>query len=82
MEPIHITLKNGDHFYSFPPPGCGAITALILNVLEGYNFTRRDLYESDIASTYHRILEAFKFGLAQRAALGDPNFVDIKKVCI
>ncbi|KAI8049281.1 gamma-glutamyltranspeptidase [Syncephalis plumigaleata] len=44
----------------------------VLNVLEQYNMT------SPSALDFHRIVEAFKHGFAQRTKLGDPKFVDIK----
>ena len=40
----------------------------------GYNFTRKSREDEEIVLTYHRIIEAFKFGFAGRAKLGDPNF--------
>ncbi|KAL5477193.1 hypothetical protein EMCRGX_G023948 [Ephydatia muelleri] len=52
------------------PPSSGAVVALVLNILEGYNFTSQDLG----GLSYHRIVEAFKFAYAQRMQLGDPAF--------
>eukprot|EP00731_Ephydatia_muelleri_P000924 Em0001g924a len=52
------------------PPSSGAVVALVLNILEGYNFTSQDFG----GLSYHRIVEAFKFAYAQRMKLGDPAF--------
>jgi gamma-glutamyltranspeptidase len=38
-----------------------------MNFLEGYSLKNDN-------ETYHRILEAFKFGYAQKELLGDPKF--------
>ncbi|XP_028139262.2 glutathione hydrolase 1 proenzyme-like [Diabrotica virgifera virgifera] len=82
MEPINITLNNGDQFYSFPAPGSGPLVSFILNVLDGYNFTKesRLMEEENVLRTYHRIIETFKFAFAKRPELGDPNFVDVREV--
>ena len=45
----------------------------MLFLFVGFNFTKKSRDE-DVALTYHRIIEAFKFGFAGRANLGDPNF--------
>uniref|UniRef100_A0A6P7FSA0 Glutathione hydrolase 1 proenzyme-like isoform X3 n=1 Tax=Diabrotica virgifera virgifera TaxID=50390 RepID=A0A6P7FSA0_DIAVI len=82
MEPINITLNNGDQFYSFPAPGSGPLVSFILNVLDGYNFTKesRLMEEENVLRIYHRIIETFKFAFAKRPELGDPNFVDVTEV--
>ncbi|CAG9854564.1 unnamed protein product [Phyllotreta striolata] len=80
QEPVNVTLNNGDVFYSFPPPGSGAIIALILNILDGYNFTTENLHESHYHKHIHKLIETFKFASAQRTKLGDPNFVDMKQI--
>lgn len=77
-----LSEKMGDYtWYTNPPPGSGAVLSLILNILKGYNFTeasRKDLNSSVL--TYHRIVEAFKFGYAYRALLGDEDFWDVREV--
>jgi gamma-glutamyltranspeptidase/glutathione hydrolase/leukotriene-C4 hydrolase len=55
-----------------PPPGGGAVLALIFNILDGYKFKSDDLN----ALGYHRIVEAFKFAYGQRLHLGDPLTVN------
>lgn len=53
----------------------------LINYFTGYNFTeasREDLNNSVL--TYHRIVEAFKFGYAYRALLGDEDFWDVREV--
>ncbi|XP_072378971.1 glutathione hydrolase 1 proenzyme-like isoform X2 [Diabrotica undecimpunctata] len=81
LEPINIILNNGDRFYSFPAPGSGPLVSFILNVLDGFNFTKESLVEVEkVLQTYHKIIETFKFAFAKRPELGDPNFVDIREV--
>lgn len=63
--------------HTAPPPGSGLILALILNILNGYNFTSEDMNSIDSAVlTYHRIVEAFKFSFAYRTRLGDSTYVN------
>eukprot|EP00731_Ephydatia_muelleri_P017368 Em0010g466a len=52
------------------PPSSGAAVAMVLNILEGYNWTAKDFG----GLTYHRIVEAIKFAYAQRMLLEDPSF--------
>ncbi|KAJ7387666.1 hypothetical protein OS493_001004 [Desmophyllum pertusum] len=73
-EPYESELL-GTKMYLTPPPTSGAVLALILNILKGYNMTtsdRDDLNSSVL--TYHRIVESFKFSYAWRSRLGDPAF--------
>ncbi|KAF5293555.1 hypothetical protein FQA39_LY03040 [Lamprigera yunnana] len=77
-EPVSIKLNNGDHVYSVKPPGSGVLLAFILNILDGYNFTRDSINDIDnTVLTYHRIIEAYKFAYARRTELGDTAFVNI-----
>lgn len=78
-EPYELTLRNGDTLYSVPPPASGAILAFILNTLEGYNFTRDSIDDtSNTVTTFHRIIEVFKYAYAKRTEMGDPKFANIK----
>ncbi|RKP12160.1 nucleophile aminohydrolase [Piptocephalis cylindrospora] len=45
----------------------------ILNILERYNFGREDNASRDLE--VHRMVEAFKYGFADRGILGDPGYV-------
>jgi gamma-glutamyltranspeptidase/glutathione hydrolase/leukotriene-C4 hydrolase len=70
-EPVESKF-DGLRVIGVPPPSGGAVLALILNILNGYDFQ-----ESDFGSlAYHRIVESFKFAYGQRLRLGDPAFND------
>ncbi|KAG5896978.1 hypothetical protein JTB14_018493 [Gonioctena quinquepunctata] len=80
QEPAFFSFGN-THLYSSPPPGSGVLLGFILNILEGYGFTRTNLMDAqNTVITYHRTIEAFKYAYAKRTDLGDPNFVNISKV--
>ncbi|CAH1233823.1 GGT1 [Branchiostoma lanceolatum] len=64
-----------------PPPASGAVLSLILHILDGYGFSPSSVDGVDNqVLTYHRMVEAFKFGFAKRTELGDPHFVDVNEV--
>eukprot|EP01135_Chromosphaera_perkinsii_P003480 Nk52_evm6s245 gene=Nk52_evmTU6s245 len=71
------TKYQGYTVLSAPAPASGGVLIDILNILEGYNFSPNDTKN---ATTYHRIIEAFKFAYAKRTSLGDPKFTDIEKL--
>lgn len=49
--------------YVTPAPTGGTFVAFILNVLKGYNFSPESIAtEENKILTYHRIVEAFKYG--------------------
>ncbi|KAK6625619.1 hypothetical protein RUM43_005918 [Polyplax serrata] len=75
-DPVVLKLSQGITLYSVPPPGSGTILALILNILDGYNFNETSISSIERAIlTDHRIVEAFKFAFAKRTELGDPEFL-------
>lgn len=79
-DAVKINLSD-NKFYSAPLPGSGNVLGFILNVLKYYNFTKDSI--QDIESTvltYHRTIEAFKYALARKTFLGDPNFVDTSMI--
>ncbi|VVC34640.1 Hypothetical protein CINCED_3A006787 [Cinara cedri] len=73
-ESFSIKLKNGYTIHSGPPPGSGIILAYILRVLEGI------LPAPDPGLGAHRLVEAFKYGYAERTYLGDHKFTNVSKI--
>ena len=56
-----------------PPPSSGPVIKFILNILK--HFIMKQTSTSSIATKYHYILEALKFGFGHRSSLGDVNFL-------
>ncbi|XP_072022773.1 glutathione hydrolase 1 proenzyme-like [Amphiura filiformis] len=76
-----LVIKLDDYtVYSPRPPASGAVASYIMNILDGYNLSPDSVTSNNIGLTYHRIAEAFKFGFAKRARLGDDDFEDVEGV--
>ncbi|KAJ2015017.1 hypothetical protein GGI01_001633 [Coemansia sp. RSA 376] len=71
-KPIE-TYYHGRRVITGAPPTSGSVLLNMLNVVEGYTLAM----DGPSAVNYHRIVEAMKFGAAQRTSLGDPSFVDV-----
>ncbi|CAK8693132.1 unnamed protein product [Clavelina lepadiformis] len=70
-EALNVTIDDLTVFTP-GPPASGAVMALILNILDGYDITPDDYDNEDKKIlTYHRINEAFRFAYAKRSSLGD-----------
>ncbi|KAJ2170477.1 hypothetical protein GGH16_003347, partial [Coemansia sp. RSA 560] len=67
------TYYHGRRVITGSAPTSGSVLLNMLNVVEGFTLA----LDGPTATNYHRIVEAMKFGAAQRTLLGDPSFVDI-----
>ena len=71
--PEEAHLNNENILYTSPLPGSGPVLTFILNLLKGYDLQNDTL-------SYHRIVEAFKFGYGRRTLLGDEPLNEIKEL--
>ena len=72
-KPEVAELKGENTLYTSPLPGTGSVLTFILNILDKYELK----YD---ALSYHRIVEAFKFGYGSRTRLGDEPSEEIKEL--
>ncbi|KAK7489419.1 hypothetical protein BaRGS_00019363 [Batillaria attramentaria] len=67
-DPIVSGFK-GYKVLGMPAPSAGPVIALIMNMIEGFNWTEKSASHT---RTYQQMIETFKFGFAHRGLLGDP----------
>ncbi|XP_056128100.1 glutathione hydrolase 1 proenzyme-like [Rhinichthys klamathensis goyatoka] len=78
---LNFTLRNYT-FHAPTAPFGGPVLALILNILEGYNFTNSSVSPKNKNLTYHRMIEAFHFADVAKSNLGDPLDEDITEIVL
>ena len=68
---------KGRKLITAPLPASGPVLISILNILEKYNFGSHDGSRKSIDDVHH-LIEAIKFGYAQRTEMGDTDFLDME----
>ncbi|KAF1745193.1 hypothetical protein MXB_5026 [Myxobolus squamalis] len=61
--------------YGVKPPGSTATIAMMLKIMEKFNWNKRQLRENP-GLFYHQMIEAMKFAYAPTTYLGDPKYVN------
>ena len=69
-DPLHITYRGYDVYTTKLPSG-GPVLAMMLKIMENFKLPSNEGDSVD----YHRMIEAMKWGYAQRSYFGDPLFV-------
>ncbi|XP_051888446.1 glutathione hydrolase 5 proenzyme-like [Pristis pectinata] len=72
MQPQSISLRDYT-MYTPPWPSRGAILSFVLKILEGFNFSPQSMEGKERKQTYHRIIEALKFGNGQLTKVNSAN---------
>ncbi|XP_043272788.1 scoloptoxin SSD14-like isoform X2 [Venturia canescens] len=80
-KPVRTKLSGGLELISSGLPSSGPLLVFVINVLENYHFNSESLANLDDAiTTYHRIIETWKYAYAMRGQLGDGDFSDMAEM--
>lgn len=81
-EPLKYLMS--DELTLLVPDTAAVLVPSVLNILRGYQLGGSSLDDveniNETIKAHHRIIESFKHAFASRSKLGDPEFVDVKKV--
>lgn len=76
-DPVTANLAWEERMFSTPQPTGGLIAAFILSIVSKF---RKDGQLRDDNQTAHIMVEAFKFGFAQRYKMGDLDKTKMQRV--
>lgn len=79
-SPLKTTLLNDLTLYTANAPGGGAPLALCLNMIDEYGFNPSNLESSKAALTLHQMSEMWKYCVASKTQLGDPDVNSLDEV--
>ncbi len=72
VDPISINYRGYD-IWELPPNGQGIVALMVLNILKGYEFEKRET-----TRTYHLIVEALKLAFADaQKYITDPRYMNV-----
>lgn len=81
-EPVKYLMS--DELTLLVPNTAAVLVPSVLNILRNYRLSGSLLDDieniNETVKTHHRIIESFKHVFASRSQLGDPDFVDVKKI--
>lgn len=70
-EALRVDLADDLTMFTQPVPGSGIIASIILRIMKKFDYYQAKASDLDFDLFYHRLVEAFKYGYAQRAGLED-----------
>lgn len=73
--PLRATLSDGARLYTVPLPSGGAFLAYVAGIIDKFRDSGGRLPDDEY--TWHRVVEAFKFGFGKRPSFRDPYADDI-----